>query len=143
MSVWVPKTKLYNSDASNLLYVFPAVEDHNAPGNDQNSIAISNFRSAGGIIIPGGNKIWELVISFTIIGEGYENVASEVNELETTIQLNTPYLIRIDITSNSYFNQTTGGYKVKRNKPFEFVDRPKDLMNDMQKVVARFNVNAW
>ena len=143
MSVWVPKIKLYASNGTTLLYTFPAVQDHNAPGNDKNSIAISNFRAAGGIIIPGGNKMWELTISFIILAEGYENLAPAINSLETTIEFHTPYLIKVDMTDNSYFNQSAGGYKVKRTKPFEYPDRSKDLMNDMQKVTARFDVNAW
>ena len=143
MSVWVPKVKLYASDGTTLLYTFPAVQEHNAPGNDKNSVAISNFRAAGGIIIPGGNKMWELTINFVILADGYENVATAIDDLESTIAFHTPYIIKIDKTNNSYFNQANGGYQVKRTKPFEYTDRSKDLMNDIQKVTARLDVNSW
>lgn len=140
---WVPSFRLYASDGSTLLYTFTAVQDHNAPGNVINTIAISNFRGAGGVIIPGGNKIWELTISFVLLSDGYTNVAQAVDNLESTIICNTPYIIRIDETPTSYFNQASGGYKVKRIKPFDYTNRSQDLMNDIQRVTAHFDVNAW
>lgn len=143
MSSWVPKVKLWSSNGLTLLYTFTAVNEHNAPQSVKNSIPISNFRSAGGIIVPGGNAMWELVINFSLIAEGYENIADAIETLESTIELHTPYLIRIDTSQTTYFNQANGGYKVKRTKPFEYPNRAQDLMNDIQKVTARFDVNSW
>ena len=87
--------------------------------------------------------MWELVIKFSIMAEGYENIASAIDNLENIIQLHTPYLIRIDKSQTTYFNQGHGGYKVKRTKPFDYSDRARDLMLDVQKVTARFDVNSW
>jgi hypothetical protein len=140
---WVPKVNLWSSNGLNLLYTFPTVNDHNAPQSVQKSVVQTNFRSQGGIIIPGGEDLWELTIRFALTAEGYENITSAIETLESTIQLHTPYLIRIDKTQTTYFNQSEGGYKVKRTKPFEYTDRSRDLMNDIQKVVAKFDVNAW
>ena len=143
MSEWVPKIKLWSSNGLTLLYTFPAVNDHNAPQSIKNSVAINNFRSSGGIIVPGGNTMWELTINFALLAEGYQNIASAIETLENTIVLHTPYLIRIDTSQTTYFNQSQGGYKVKRTKPFEYINRAQDLMNDIQKITARFDVNSW
>jgi len=143
MSSWVPKVKLWSSDGLNLLYTFPAVNDHNAPQSVKKTLVQTNFRSQGGIIIPGGEDIWELSIRFVLTADGYENIAADIETLENTIQLHTPYLIRIDKTQITYFNQSEGGYKVKRTEPFQYIDRQRDLMNDIQKVVALFQVNSW
>jgi len=143
MSVWVPKVNLWSSNGLTLLYTFPAVNDHNAPQSVKKSIIQTNFRSQGGIVIPGGEDVWELTIRFTLTADGYENIASAIENLENAIQLHILYLIRIDKTQTSYFNQANGGYKVKRTKPFEYLDRAQDLMNDIQKVSASFDVNSW
>lgn len=140
---WIPRVKLWNSGATSLLYTFPAVQNHNAPHTSKKFIKQSNFRSQGEIIIEGGEEPWELVISFVITADGYENIVSAIETLESTIELNIPYIIRIDTSSTTYFNQTNGGYKVKRTKPIEYLNREEDLMNDMQRAIIRFDANSW
>ena len=141
---WVPKVKLYNSGATSLLYTFPIVQNHNAPNDEEiRMIKQENFRAQGAIYIPGGLVTWEFVMEFILTGDNYTQIASAINTLESTIDFNTPYLLRIDDSETTYFNQANSGYKVKRIKAFEYPDRQTDLMNEFQRVICRLDVNAW
>lgn len=135
MSQWVPDFKLYDKTGTNLLYTFPAVNYTNAPQSVEDSVEITNLRSRGAIIIPGGEKPWNLEMQFTLIGEDYEEVTSQIVTLENTVQLNTPYVLRIDKTNSSYFE-----YPVKRVQPFIY---DTSLRNYFQEIRAILRANCW
>lgn len=142
-SNWSPSAELWSSDGLSLVYTFPIVQDHNLPRQEKKSIKQSNFRSQGGIIIPGGDNMWELFFKFVVVGEDYSAIATALEALESTVAYNTAYLIRIDINQTTYFNQSSGGYKVKRTKPFQYLDREQDRMITVQKTQVFFDVNSW
>lgn len=135
MATWVPKFKLYNSAGTGLIYTFPAVNFTNAPQTVKDTVEITNLRSKGAIIIPGGEKPWDLVLNFTIIGEDYEDVTSQIVSLENTVQIDTPYVLRIDKTPSSYFE-----YAVKRLQPFNY---DSNLRNYYQEIRATLRANCW
>lgn len=132
---WAPSFDLWNSAGTVLLYTFPAVNYTNAPQSVEANVEITSQRSAGSIIIPGGEKPWDLELRFNLTGDDYEDVAGKIDLLESTIDVNTPYLIRIDKTQSTYYQ-----YKVKRIQPFNYAE---SLRNWRQEVTARFRVNCW
>lgn len=140
----VSAVKLWNSSADSLIYEFPLVQNHNFPlGGVSKSIKKTNFRSQGEIIIPGGIEAVEGFVDFILIGDEYTEIASAIETLESTIDFNTPYILRVHTDVNTYFNQANGGYKVKRLKDFEYGNREQDLMNNKQDVTVRFDVHSW
>ena len=135
MATWVPDFKLYDSTGTTLLYTFPAVNYTNAPQSVEDSVEITNLRSRGAIIIPGGQKPWNLEMDFTLLGDDYEDVTSQIESLENTVALNTPYVLRIDKTDSTYFE-----YPVKRIEPFIY---DSSLRNYFQEVKVILRANCW
>jgi hypothetical protein len=132
---WTPSFDLWNSTGTVLIYTFPAVNYTNAPQSVKANIEITSQRSSGSIIIPGGEKPWDLELRFNLIGDDYEEVAGKIDLLESTIDVNTPYLLRIDKSQSTYYE-----YKVKRLQPFNYAE---SLRNWLQEVTASFRVNCW
>lgn len=133
--VWIPQFKLYNSAGTVLLYTFSAVNFTNAPQSVKDTVEITNLRSRGAIEIPGGEKPWDLEMRFTILGDDYEDIASQIDTLETTIELQIPYLLRIDKSSSSYYE-----YPVKRLQPIFYNE---GLRNDWVEMRIIFRANCW
>jgi len=135
MATWVPQFKLYNSAGTGLLYTFHAVNYTNAPQTVESFVEITSLRSKGSVVIDGGEAVWDLELRFTLLGDDYEDITSQIETLENTIAFNTPYVLRIDKTNSTYFE-----YPVKRLTSFIY---DENLRTDFQKVVARFRVNCW
>ena len=135
MSGFVPKFRLYDSAGTTLLYTFFAVDFTNAPQSVRDTVEIGNLRSKGAVIIDGGESTWDLFMRFALIGDDYEAVTAEIVNLENTIEVNVPYILRIDKTAGSFFE-----YKVKRIIPFDY---PENLRLSNQRVFATFKVNSW
>lgn len=140
---FVPKAEIYASNGSTLVYTFTAVQDHNLPHSETKFIKQTNFRAGGGIIIPGGETMWEASFKFILFDEDYEDITSFISTLESTVLINTPYYLKVQDSPTTVFNNTAGGYKIKRTAPFEWLERESDLMNGIQVVQARFDVGAW
>ena len=138
MALWTPTFSLWNDTGASKLYTFKAVNDTNAPQTVKDLVKVTNLRGKGQIVIDGGEKPWTLEIKFVIIGEDYTDVASQVETLENTILLNTPYLFLIDKSISTFYQ-----YKIKRTEPFTYTDIPNNLRNTFQKVSAKFDVNSW
>ena len=132
---WVPKFRLYNSVGNTLLYTFTAVDFTNAPQSLKDIVEIKTQRSKGSLIIDGGESAWDLKMNFTILGDDYEDVTAQIATLESTVEFNTSYILRIDKTGGSYFE-----YKVKRLAPFTY---PTNLRTHFQRIQATFRVNCW
>lgn len=135
MASWIPKFKLYDSTGINLLYTFPSVNFTNAPQTIESFVEVTSLRSKGSIIIDGGEAIWDLEMRFTLIGEDYEAVTALIESLESIVEFNIPYVLRIDKTISTYFE-----YPIKRLESFVY---DENLRTDFQRVSARFRVNSW
>lgn len=136
---WVPQFKLYDSSGTELLYVFPAVQDTNIPQNPQETIVVTNLRSSGAVVISGGNKPFEGFIKFWIFGDiVYTSVITAINELYTLIPINVPLILRVDQSPSSYYQ-----YNVKRIMDFEWQNIPVDLRTYRQEVNLKLLCNAW
>ena len=138
MSIWTPKFTLWDDTGSTKLYTFTAVNDTNAPQTVKDLVKVKNLRGKGQIVIDGGTAPWQLEIKFVIIGEDYTDVASQIETLENTIQLDTPYLFLMDKSISTYYQ-----YNVKRTKPFTYTDLQNNLRNNYQKITAHLDVNSW
>lgn len=135
MAGFIPKFRLYDSTGTTLIYEFPAVDFTNAPQSTRDVVEVSNQRAKGSIIIDGGASAWDMLMRFALIGEDYIEVTSLIVDLEDTVEMNTPYLMRLDKTAGSFFE-----WKVKRIQPFVY---PENLRNNYQRVNATFRVNSW
>lgn len=135
---WVPKFTLWSSDGLTLLYTFVAVQDTNLPQTPTDNVVITNFRSAGAIVIGGGLKPFEANISFWLTGGSYEEVIGLIDTLVTTIPTNTPFLLRVDKTPSTYYQ-----YPIKRIQEFEWTGVSRDFRNYRQEVNLKLLANAW
>ena len=131
--------KLYNSDNITLEYVFQLVQSTNAPQSPLRHISIEGVRGMGSLIIPAGTPPWTLemegVLYIDTATEDYDDLMTKIEELETTVALNTAYYLRIYKTDLTYYN-----YKVKR---VEVIDYEQSLRTDSQKYRISLLVNSW
>jgi hypothetical protein len=132
---WVPTFKLYDYTATTLLYTFPLVQYTNAPQSVQDTVEISNLRGQGSIILDGGNSAWDLELQFVLRGDDYEDLTSKIDELESALELNTPYQLTIDKSESAVYQ-----YKVKRITPITY---DASLRTRIQKVSVLLRVNSW
>jgi len=133
------KFKLYNADGISLIYTFPCVQSTNAPQTPLRHYNIEGVRGKGSLIIPAGTAAWDLEMEGVLYidgsTEGYDDLMVKIEELETTVALNTAYYLRIYKTSITYYN-----YKVKR---ITAIDYEQSLRTDSQKYRISFAVNSW
>ena len=136
---WVPRFKLYDSDSITLLYTFEAVQRTNSPQTPLRHIPIEGVRGKGKLIIPAGTENWDLeiegVMYIDTAVEDYQDLITKIDAMESAIELNTAYYLRIDKTESTYYE-----YKIKRVEAIEY---PESLRTDMQRYTAKFIVNAW
>ncbi|KKL88285.1 hypothetical protein LCGC14_1926240 [marine sediment metagenome] len=132
---FIPKFRLYNSVGDTLLLTFPVVQETNAPQSPSNIVEITGTRGIGSIIIAGGTPPWNLIIKGVLIGDNYQAIVVAMDALESTVTLNTAFLVRIDKTISSYYE-----YNVKRILPIEY---PENLRTSNQKYTVTLRVNSW
>lgn len=132
---FVPTFKLYDSTGLNLLYTFPVVQETNSPKSVKKTVVIEGTRGKGCIIIDGGEDIWDLNIRGILSGDDYEALVVAIDAMESAIQLNTKYILKIDKTSSTYYE-----YKVKRILSINY---PQSLRNNIQEYTCVLKVNSW
>lgn len=107
------EAKIYASDGVSLVYNLGPMLQRYTSGwpNDENpqSVSLTNLRSQGEIVIPGGDGPSEITIGVRITGTDYADLISTFNTLQSTIAKNTRYYLKIQ-TSVS----TTDDLKVMR-----------------------------
>lgn len=135
---FVPTFRILDSTGVSTVYTFPAVNFTNEPQSVRDTVVITNLRAKGGIAIDGGEKPWTLEIHFTLLADDYEEMIALIDTLESTIAINTPYLLRVSRTASTYAQ-----YKIKRLEAFEYPGVETNLRNNIQEVTAKFEVNIW
>ena len=139
MSDFVPKFKLYDYSGLVLEYTFPLVQVTNAPQSHKRSVVIEGVRGKGCLIIDAGEDSWDLTIEGKLMidgaTEGYEELTAKIDDLESKVQLHTPYILRIDKTESTYYE-----YHVTRIEPIEY---PESFRTDIQDYSVTFRVNSW
>ena len=93
---WHPSFKLYQSNGTDLLYHLEYIITTNYPNETPSSVQLVNLRSSKGIVIPGGNKNFELNFRGVLIGTDYTDLQSKIATMKSTILVNTPYVLKID-----------------------------------------------
>lgn len=93
---FIPQFKLYQSDGVTLLYHLEYIITTNYPNENPSSVQLINLRSSKGIVIPGGNKNFELTFRGVLIGTDYTDLQSKIATMKSTILVNTPYVLKID-----------------------------------------------
>jgi len=134
---YIPKFYLYDSTRITLLYTFELVNYTNAPQSIKRTVEIEGQRGIGYIIIDGGDKAWDMIISGILDGADYDEITNKIYIMETTIAVNTPYILRFNKTKNTYFE-----YRVKR---IGIIEYPESLRNEweFQKYTCILKVNSW
>ena len=134
---FVPKFQLYDSTNSALLYTFPVVQRTNIPQSPIKTVEIEGQRGIGSLIINGGVAPWDAFLEGVLDSVDYEAMVVKMDALETAVQANTAYYLRLDKTSSTYYS-----YKVKRIVPIEY---PESLRNgnEFQNYILNLRVNSW
>lgn len=137
---WSPRFTLRSANNTSELYVFPVVQNTNLPQTPRETVVISSLRAKGSVVIDGGIKSFDAKLEFVLwsdTGE-YTDIIDLIDDLETTIPINTPFILRMDKSPTTYFD-----YKIKRLQPFEYTDVATDQRLYRQKVTAIFSTDAW
>ena len=137
---WSPKFTIRSADNGTELYIFPAVQNTNLPQSPRETVTITSLRSKGAVVIDGGIKAFEATLEFVLWDDSgeYEVIMGLIDTLETTIPINTPFILRMDKSPSTYYD-----YKIKRLVPFVYPDVGTDLRTYRQKVNATFLTDAW
>jgi hypothetical protein len=133
--VWRPSYNLYASNGSTLIYSFNYVQNDNSPNDTLKYTEISGIRGNGSIIIPGSQNVWDLELQLFFKGTDYQDLIAQMDSIQSTIVLGTPYILKIDRTIS-----TTQSYNVKRLVPIRW---DASYRNFYQKGVISFRVNSW
>jgi hypothetical protein len=131
------KIFLYNSAGTSVIYTFPLVQTHNGPKYLKKTTVINNFNASTEIILTGGLSAWDWVVNFYIVGENYDEIEEALYNLNTTVVIGTPYLLKILRNGGNYYN-----YKVKRLLDFEYENSLRNGYGALL-VTGTFRVNAW
>jgi hypothetical protein len=132
---WHPSFKLYANDGTTLVYFIENVITTNYPQDNPASVQLTNLRSSKGIIIPGGNKPYELNFKGILIGVNYIDLQSKITVLKNSIVCNTQYVLKIDLSESS-----TDDINVTRISPIVFDEGRR---TKIQYFNISFLANSW
>jgi len=132
----IVKFSLYQSNGSTLAYTFPVVYQANYPWSEKNIIQHENPRGKGAIVISGGDKAWTLTLKGCLRAADYDALVVLMDGMESAVVINTPYVIKINKTSSTYYT-----YNCKRISPIIF--DPNNLKTDYIEYEVSLLCNAW
>jgi len=99
---WKPSFKIYNQANDTEIYEIENVIETNWPTEQSSAVEITNLRSVGAILIPGGNKPFDIEIRGILTASNYTELTTKLFALKDTITLNTKYTLRADKTISTY-----------------------------------------
>ena len=132
---WHPTFKIYDLSGTSLIYFIENVITTNYPQDNPVSVQLTNLRSSKGIIIPGGNKPWDLTLRGVLTGTDYTDLQSKIDALKTAIVVNTPYILKIDVSISE-----TDDINVMRLSSIVFEEGRR---TKFQYFIITFMANAW
>jgi len=132
---YYPDYKLYASDGVTLVYSFDYITSDNSPQNPMRYTEISGIRGQGAIIVGGATASWDLTLRFFLRGTDYADLISKMDSIESTIVMNTPYVLKIGRTIS-----TTKNYNVKLLQPITWDDTKRVKF---QFGTITFRVDTW
>lgn len=134
-----PRFKLYESDGTTLVYEFECVTEINDWQDPADFVEHTSLRGQGSIITEGSTAPWDLVISWVMQGDDYEDLVSQINDLVTDVEKFTKYIFKVELTSGG----STKNYKVMRLGSIEFpLDRSQKRVK-FQTAQITFRVDSW
>lgn len=134
---WKPTFKLYQSDGLTLQYTFSnIIEIQGWPNDNPDFVEHTNLRSQGSIIIPGGDKAYEIKLRGVLQSTNYTNLTTAIFTLKSSIANNTRYVLKLDKSST-----VTDDIKVIRIQSITF-DGPV-VRNKWQYYTVTFLANSW
>ena len=140
--MFVPTFKIMTSDNTTVVYQFPVVinSNHKEVGTTGNSkfVTVENGRSIGAIYIDGGAESEPIVLEGCIIGTDYSDLITKIDAMQSAIQFNTAYYLRVDKDINSY-----DSFKVKRMDKIELPNPEKMKMYRRQDFKIMLKNLAW
>jgi hypothetical protein len=131
---WYPTFKLFASNGSTLIATFHVIAT-NWPYEQPSFIELNSLRSQGAIIIPGGDKAYDLELRCIVFDDNYTDLTTQIFALKTDIVANTPYVLKIDKS-----NSSTDNINVIRIEPIQFDD---SIRTRVQYYTIRFKALAW
>lgn len=136
---WTPSHKIYASNGTSLLYTFEYIieRDPVLTSDEPDFVEHTNLRGNGSIIIPGGNKPYDITLRGVLRSTNYENLISAFSAMQTAIAVNTRYYLKIDKTST-----TTEDIKVMRLSPI-IVDTSRGRLTTYLYYTIVFRANSW
>lgn len=134
-----PSFDLYESDGTTFVYNFTCVTEINDWQDPVSFVEHTSLRGQGSIITEGSSEPWDLTLTFVLRGEDYEDLVSQIQDLQDNIVKFTKYIFKVQITSGG----STKDYKVMRLTSFQFpLDKAKKRVN-FQTVQITFRVDCW
>ena len=102
MTTFTPSFTLYASDGSTPVYAFEYITETNWPTDSPSFIEHTNLRSAGSIIVPGGDKPYDLYLKGFLYEADYTALTTAIFNLRDTIVNNTRYVLKCEKSSGVF-----------------------------------------
>lgn len=137
-----PFYKLYASNSVTLIYDFLLVTDDGSGSIFLNPTSFTehiSLRGQGSIVAEGSTQPFDITLTFLLEGVDYEDLAAQINALNTTIAFNTQYILKVELVIGG----STKDIKVKRLQDFSFPLDRKTKRTRFQTVQVTFRANTW
>jgi hypothetical protein len=132
---WRPHFYLYASNGITLTYEFEYVQNIIGwPSDEPSNIEITNLRSQGSIIIPGGLKSYDITLEGILIADDYTALTTKIFALQA-IAPNTNYILTLDKSPSS-----DEDIRVMRLLPIDFKESNRITF---QKYAITFRALSW
>jgi len=101
---FIPTFNLYAEDGVTLVYQFEHILPPiiGWPSDNPSSVELSNSRASGSIIIPEGNKSYDIILKGILLADDYTALTVKIFALRDTVLANTRYILTLDKSSTTY-----------------------------------------
>lgn len=136
---FIPSHKIYASDGVTLIYTIENVLYRNPILETivPSYVEHTSLRSSGSLIIPGGNKPYDLSLYAVLRADNYTDLISSFENLKSLIALKTRYILKIDKSLT-----TQDSINVMRLQPI-IVDVEKGHCTRFLYYTITFRCNVW
>ena len=131
----IPAFKIYDYTGLNLQHTFSYVNYSNYPQSPNKGVIIEGIRAKGGLIVDGGDEMWDLIMRGTLLADSYDAIIAAMDVMEAAVPVNTKHILKIDKTDSTYYE-----YRVKRIDPIRY---PENLRLNYQEYEVILKVNSW
>ena len=138
----VPKHKIYADDGVSLVYTIEDVirRDPAFDIDNPDFVEHTNKRSAGSIIIPGGDAPYDISIYFRLGASNYTNLMTALYAMQTAIVKNTHFYLKYDLTLVN--DESLESIKVMRLAPI-VVDTSRGNLHKFLYGTLTLRANSW